>query len=269
MNWPEISIEDFPPRRDDEPTSLRQDIIDELSDHFACALNRELLKNPDEQLARRRVLEQFGNPVSIARQLWLEAMKERIMSQRIMTGLSAVMAVCCIAVVGIAWSMMQESRAFNLQMLEQFKQAQERSAVQERGDLYGIQFQLVQQGSEDQPAVGFQGTLTKYEEQTPLFTLDAVSDKTGLLDFGKLPWGKYQLELQAPWSEKMETLSLITIPGEVMKKRSFVRLKLLRKRKFNFRSTGKMHLWMKNIIYCSIFDPECILPNRGLERSST
>ncbi|MFH1299826.1 MAG: hypothetical protein ABIK07_02100, partial [Planctomycetota bacterium] len=84
MAWPEISIEDFPPERDDEPSSLRQDIIDELSDHFVCALNRELLKNPDEQTAKQRVLNQFGDPIKIACQLWLDAMKEKIMSQRIM-----------------------------------------------------------------------------------------------------------------------------------------------------------------------------------------
>ena len=119
MAWPEVNIEDFPPERDDEPASLREDILDELTDHFVCALNRELLKNPDEQTAKQRVLNQFGDPVKIARQLWLDAMKERIMSQRIMTGISAVMAVCSIAVVGIAWMLMRESQGVNQKMLAQ------------------------------------------------------------------------------------------------------------------------------------------------------
>lgn len=140
------------------------------------------------------------------------------MSQRILTGISAVMAVCCIAVVGIAWSMMQESRAFNLQLLEQFKLAQERSSAEALGDMHGILFHLVQEGSEDRPAVGFQGKLTRYEEHKPIFALEVVSDQSGQLDFGKLPWGKYELELQAPWSEKMETLHLITIPGRSYEK---------------------------------------------------
>ena len=34
----------LPPPRDDEPASLRQDILDELGDHLACAYNRELLR---------------------------------------------------------------------------------------------------------------------------------------------------------------------------------------------------------------------------------
>ncbi|QDT29072.1 DUF1700 domain-containing protein [Gimesia panareensis] len=213
MSWPEISVDDFPPRRDDEPSSLRQDIIDELSDHFVCALNRELHKNPDEQVAKRRVLEQFGDPIKIARQLWLDAMKEKMMSQRILTGMSVVMAACCIAVVGIAWSMMQESRAFNLQMLEQFKQAQERSAGETSGDLHLIQFQLVRDGSQDQPAVGFAGALAKYEGNNAIFTVEAVSDEKGLLDFGKLPWGEYALNLKAPWGEAPSPVQITTVPG--------------------------------------------------------
>jgi len=36
--WPEISIEDFPPRRDDEPSTLRQNIVDELGDLFPITL---------------------------------------------------------------------------------------------------------------------------------------------------------------------------------------------------------------------------------------
>ena len=213
MAWPEISIDDFPPERDDEPSSLRQDIIDELSDHFVCALNRELLKNPDEKVARQRVLNQFGDPIKVARQLWLEAMKEKIMSQRILVGISAVMAVCCIAVVGIAWSMMQESRAFNLQMLEQFKQAQERPAGESSGELQPIEFQLVQEGSGDQPAEGFTGTLSKRDGNDTIFTVEAVSDQNGLLDFGKLPWGNYLLTLKAPWGEEMDSLNITTVPG--------------------------------------------------------
>lgn len=135
------------------------------------------------------------------------------MSQRILTGISAVMAVCCIAVVGIAWSMMQESRAFNLLMLEQFKQAQEKSASEAPGELQPILFQLVQEGSEEQPAAGFEGTLSKGDGNNPVFTVEAVSDKNGLLDFGKLPWGKYLLTLKSPWGEAPQAELITTIPG--------------------------------------------------------
>ena len=239
MNWPEISIEDFPPRRDDEPSSLRQDIIDELSDHFACALNRELLKNPDEQIAKQRVLSQFGDPIKIARQLWLDAMKEKIMSQRIMTGISVTAAVCCIAVAGIAWSMMKQNERLNLKMLEQLAALGDRpqpvtasqvdqqilkqlEKLNERqtgqaasiSDLLSpITFQLVQAGKELKPASGFTGQLTKRGSKTDTFTVKAISDETGKLNFKRLPWGQYQLTITAPWGENLKTQMISTIPG--------------------------------------------------------
>ncbi len=242
MTWPEISIEDFPPERDDEPSSLRQDIIDELSDHFVCALNRELLRNPDESTAKQRVLNQFGDPIKIARQLWLEEMKEKIMSQRILIGISAVMAVCCIAVAGIAWSMMQESQSMNqkllaqvaaladrpvpvattkmdplfLNQLEVMMQKQIEQASSSSEEMNPILFQLVQEKEGGKPATGFKGTIIKFEGEKIEFSVEAVSDETGKLDFGNLPWGKYAVSLKAPWGEYIGLGNLIqitTIPG--------------------------------------------------------
>lgn len=241
MAWPELSIEDFPPRRDDEPSSLRQDIIDELSDHFACALNRELLKNPNEKIARQRVLNQFGDPIKIARQLWLEAMKEKIMSQRILTGVAVLMAVCGFIVVGLVWSMMKESQAFNNRMMEQMsemanrpepvttaevnqqilkqlEQLNQTRPVEQDTVATGMNqltFQLVVEDQDERPPRHFVGTLTKSGERTEEFTLEAVSDGRGMLDFGKLPWGKYRLTLKAPWGETLHQ-NVYVIPGRDM-----------------------------------------------------
>ena len=56
----------LPPPRDDEPASLRKDIIDELSDHLVCAYHRELLRGVASNVAHQRVLEQFGDPAAMA-----------------------------------------------------------------------------------------------------------------------------------------------------------------------------------------------------------
>ncbi|MFK7777602.1 MAG: hypothetical protein QM501_05715, partial [Gimesia sp.] len=239
MAWPEVSIEDLPPERDDEPVSLRQDILDELSDHFVCALNRELLKNPDEQTAKQRVINQFGNPVKIARQLWFDAMKEKIMSQRIMTGVSIIMAVCCIAVVGIAWSLMDQSQAVNqklmaqlaaiadrpepvsagkmdqeiLKQLNELKQGQRDQAPPVSVAMNEISFQLVEEGDIEKPPVGFSGKLSKTGGKTDSFSLSVVADSTGKLDFGKLPWGNYSLSLHSQWNEDARISYFTTIPG--------------------------------------------------------
>jgi len=41
-----------------------EDIADELGDHLACALHRELVKTGDEDEAQDRVLERFGDPIA-------------------------------------------------------------------------------------------------------------------------------------------------------------------------------------------------------------
>ena len=241
MIWPEISLDDFPPRRDDEPSSLRQDIIDELSDHFVCALNRELLKNPDEGLARRRVLERFGDPVNVARQLWLEAMKEKIMSQRMFAGMTGVMVVCSFLVVGLVWSMMKQSERVNLELLDrlaameaepqpalstetnqrilkQLELLNQKRAVAARPDASALSQVIIQlRGATEgrDPSQRFMGYLKKRGEQSEFVSQVAVaSDETDQIDFGQLPAGQYQLNLVAPWAEFYHNYEITVQPGQ-------------------------------------------------------
>jgi len=240
VSWPEVSIEDFPPERDDEPASLRQDILDELTDHFVCALNRELLKNPDQRLAKERVVNQFGDPIKIARQLWFDAMKEKMMSQRMITGFSAVMAVCSIAVVFIAWSLMKESQAVNqnmmaqlvatskrpqpvtmvnrdqqiLKQLDELKQAQRDPTKSTSEEMSQVSFQVVRNTKDKLPAVGVTGYLRKRGKQREtVSSVMSVSDETGKLDFGKLPSGQYYLDLISPWSDYYHKSDITVIPS--------------------------------------------------------
>lgn len=56
---------ELPAPRDDEPGGLRDDILDELADHLACAYRRELLRGADTATARQCVLERFGDPAAL------------------------------------------------------------------------------------------------------------------------------------------------------------------------------------------------------------
>ena len=160
------------------------------------------------------------------------------MSQRIMTGISAVMAVCCLAVVGIAWSMMQRSERVNQKMLEQLavfaerpqpvatskvdqqimkqleqlNQKQTAQGATASEGMNQVSFQLVQNNQDEKPAVGFTGKFIKTGSKTDSFTLEAVSNEEGKLEFGNLPWGKYDLYLKAPWDEYSQA-SVTVIPG--------------------------------------------------------
>lgn len=119
-----------------------------------------------------------------------------------MTGASVVMAVCGIAIVGLGWELVKENREVNQQILkelDELKQGQQSQALSASESLNQVVFQLVQNDKNGKPAVGFIGKLTKGGKQLETFAVEAVSDESGKLDFGKLPWGKYDLDLLAPW----------------------------------------------------------------------
>jgi hypothetical protein len=93
----------LPPPRDDEPASLRHDIINELSDHLACAYNRELLRGADSSVAQQRVLDRFGDPAAVARRLWFDAMKGKIMAQRVFIASCVLVTAASLALMGLLW----------------------------------------------------------------------------------------------------------------------------------------------------------------------
>ena len=78
---PEDLAAALPAPRDDEPDTLRQDILDELRDHLACAMQRDMIASPDEATAQQSVRNRFGDPAAIAFRLYWDAMWEKIMLQ--------------------------------------------------------------------------------------------------------------------------------------------------------------------------------------------
>src|SRR5687768_7007589 len=101
MDWPEDLAGSLPAPHDEQSSSLRQDIVDEIGDHLQAALDRQLRATPNADEARAGVLQRFGDPQQVARQLWFDALKEKLMSQRIMLALTAAMAVICLAAIVI------------------------------------------------------------------------------------------------------------------------------------------------------------------------
>src|SRR5579872_1743879 len=101
MNWFRDIADELPAPRDDEPSSLRQDIADELADHLHSSFVGELHRTPEETTAKQHVLDRFGDPRRVARQLWFDAMKEKIMSQRVNLALTSLMTMACLAALGL------------------------------------------------------------------------------------------------------------------------------------------------------------------------
>lgn len=233
MEWRDDILADIPDSsNDNEPESLRAEILEELGDHLQCAMNRELLNHGDPQTARKNVIERFGNVSQVARQMWFEAMKGQIMSQRLMVAMTVVMFLCCMAMGAFAF--FSYSKVRQLQevamvsrleaMQEQERAIQSMQLAQEQSRLASEQLQkqlatiaeakptsmdwnpfkvkLVDENGAPAPA-GFKLRVlgkphSEMEEQ-----LTEVSGEDGLVDFGAIRPGYYTLGVTSPWNERL------------------------------------------------------------------
>ncbi len=211
MDWREAAADGLPTPRDDEPASLRQDILDELADHLDCALARELSKHITPEEAIANVKRRFGEPRELARRLWLDAMKDAIMSKRLTLAAMALMTAICLMCGWIAWSAGRASRdaaesitrannalMSQLSTLLAARPAPAAAAGPERADVH---FHLICDDARKSPAVGFSGKLYLSGAGSSLNPLLRTSDAEGNLDFGRLPAGSYMLRVTAPWHE--------------------------------------------------------------------
>ena len=199
MGWREAVGEGFGPQRDDEPGQLRRDIIDELCDHLHCALRRELLRTADEAAAERAVLERFGSPPTIARRLWLDAMKEKIMSQRIMLVAVVLLAGMCVAMSAFVWVSFNQGRQLNQAILASLEAMMSRD---EQSDLpldwARISVRVVAETEDGEPVGGRDVDLHgKAFNSADDQTLRGRTDDQGTVAFGPIRPGTYRLSVNA------------------------------------------------------------------------
>ncbi len=112
--------EEGDPDRSGPPGSsdLRTDILDELEDHLQCAMDREAIGTTDPDVARRRVLDRFGNPATVARRLWLDAMKEQLMNQRFAIGINLLVGTVVVVMAIVMIVTARNGQAFQAELLE-------------------------------------------------------------------------------------------------------------------------------------------------------
>jgi hypothetical protein len=256
---------DLPAPRDDEPAALRDDIVDELRDHLECALRREELKTssepwgsaprsevcgrspnratsggvqPRRSSACQRVLDRFGDPRTVARKLWWDAMRERIMGQRISIMLQAIMAGAVIAMCVIVYQSIQQSahtqgmlvtmlnktqqellqsqREANAQLIERLaalaKQSEAGSGAPTEWNPLTVQ--CLFDAEDGPPAAGVKVVLSNASDNPARIpTIEQLSSEDGAIDFGKVLYGQYSLTITAPnGMQKVETVSIM--PGQ-------------------------------------------------------
>jgi hypothetical protein len=214
MDFRDTLSADLPAPRDDEPGSLRDDILDELADHLACAYRREVMRGADPSAARQHVLTQFGDPAAVAHRLWLDAMRGRIMSQR-------VLVVCCILLTLIslflagmmsmqavqAQRMAAEVRAQMAMEMHRAQEAQRKLLEESRSTQRGanpatsqewnpVVFSLSEEKLPGPPAVGVRGSLGRGDQgSNKEGAIHRESDGAGQIDFGVVQPGDWEYTL--------------------------------------------------------------------------
>ena len=218
MDFRESISGELPAPRDDEPAGLRQDILDELADHLACSFHREILRGVQPEEARRRAIERFGSPAAVARRLWLDAMKGKIMAQRFWIATSLIVTTACVGLTGLAWSQskriaaeqaeanrrlaeaLDQSRTANeaiLRRLEAVAKASSKSSV-----WVPIKLRLTLEKPDGPPAVGYKVHLGRgIGGALGPSQMKRITDDSGLADFGVVQPGDWEFHVQAyPWT---------------------------------------------------------------------
>ena len=198
----------LPAPRDDEPRALRSDITDELADHLACSAARERLRDIDQPLRSdtevlAAVLERFGNPNEVARRLWWDAMKEKIMTQRILSGVTIVVAVAAVLSSFFTYRLLATNYSFMEPiMLSQREMTQamvaelhtlrnERNVADSSAAWQSLSVQLIDEA--DQPVMG---KVICQKSGDGSVRQDIATDENGVADFGQLPTGQYEISAQ-------------------------------------------------------------------------
>jgi len=237
---------DLPPPNADEPASLRQDIVDELADHLTCAARQEALRaeldtdgdTPDEQTIADRVLARFGDPRRIARRLWFDAMKGRLMMQKLTAAFAAVAAVGAIAGCVLLWTALdatrstlaeaiaenrkdrQSSEDANRAVLAQLAKLQTEAKKPPRSlEWNPLRVKLVLDGGSRGPAVGYTVYVTgqPYKRGEKEESISKKTDAAGLVDFGLVRPGNYSLQVYTPWNTS-QRYGLLIQPGDEVEK---------------------------------------------------
>jgi len=214
----------FPAPQENEPVSLRQDILDELADHLACASLREQHLQSDTSQVQQAVLDRFGHPGKIARQLWQDAMWEKIMSQRVLIATCGLAILLSFGMAAIVWQMAQQSQLSQAALLSQQQEfmttllARMSEKKEEPASRDGWSPLEVQLWDEDGLPVT-QGTVqiekelsSSDKDQSARINMTLDVDQNGKAQLGYFEWGKYLLTVTLPEAKLVTQRNLFLRP---------------------------------------------------------
>ncbi len=197
----------LPPPQADEPPALRRDIIDELADHLECSFRHELLRGCDPETARARALARFGDPAVVARRLWFDAMKGRIMKQRLLIGAGVVVVLASLVLTGLAWTAMARvqlesaralaaSQAANKQMLARLSEMAESLKHPSSPGWNPVKVVVVDEQPDGPPVEGVRILMARSGSTSAEQQWRETTDSQGNADFGLHQPGSYNLSIE-------------------------------------------------------------------------
>jgi len=230
------AIDSSPPDPDDDSSDLRRDIADELADHLELAARSEMLKGKPEPAAQRAALARFGSPAAIARQLYLAAMKGKLMRQNIQTAAVVCMAVAVIVLGVMSWMAlragqraMAESMTLNNQAMLNAITAMNKPTPSDPAATTApdpmqwskLTVQLVDETGHpfDAYGKGFRVVLTgpAFTDSPANDTLDLRPNRTGTITTGYIRRAKYQVLVFTSGEQASSTREVVIWPGEAEK----------------------------------------------------
>ena len=220
MSVPDLSAK-LPPPHDEEPAQLRSDILDELQDHLSCAAERErrrlqMSDQPADQASVWvAVIERFGDPSALAPRLWFDAMKGRLMTQRVLIGMVSILTLLVAVLVWRSFFYVPQplidERALAAIIERVRKEVATPPAVAPQ-DLIPVKYRLVL-GTADGPPVVGQAVILRQNAQVQngvsrLGEMTEVTNTDGIADFGNLPYGTYIMRIDTPAGRLDDIISM-------------------------------------------------------------
>ncbi len=218
MDWFNELTAKLPRRNDAEPPGLREQIVAELRDHLECDFRREMITAENEQAAWQRVHNKFGNPAEVALRLWLDAMKGKLLMQKLSVAFSAVLACICFAMIGLMWNMFAVQADMQRESMAQFERlissmpaAGETQIASQLDKWHDFSLKLIaEEGGEiEQFTVMFSGTNQVVEGNRERIDENVVLKTGETHHFGFLPTDIYTVRIITPWEETLSKRILI------------------------------------------------------------
>jgi hypothetical protein len=190
-------------------------------------MDRERLLNESaadrEKVTLHATLARFGDPAAVARGLWRDAMKEKIMAQRLMSVMVVVASAACVMCAAFMWQLVQSNResqqsllAAQREMLAAAIAKLQQSAVA-AGPSESELWQLLRVKVVDPEGQAVAATATcsgkSFGSGNDIHQREAT-DAQGIADFGRLPTGQYTISVHVDSSHEFSSgTSIILGPG--------------------------------------------------------